>query len=78
MAKSFTNITGNITSDRYFFRSRKIEKEISGSLLMAQVFIITMGNPLTIILQSRVLPIIGFLQFMKIKPVIFGLVLMEE
>ncbi|MEJ7681882.1 MAG: two-component regulator propeller domain-containing protein [Segetibacter sp.] len=42
--KSFTNITSKVSSAR-FFLFWKIEKEIFGSVLLAQVFIITMGNP---------------------------------
>ncbi|WP_158542125.1 hypothetical protein [Pedobacter chinensis] len=37
-----------------------------------QVFIITMGNPFSILQQRMGLPVIQLFIFMKIKPVIFG------
>ena len=52
----------------------KIEKEIFGSLLKIQVSINTMVNPFSILQQRTGLAVIQLFIFMKIEPVIFGLV----
>ena len=77
--KSFTNITSSkISSPASFRMFWKIDAEIFGSLLLIQVFIITMGNPFKILQPGKDLLIITLVIFMKIKPVIFGSVPVVE
>ena len=57
---SFTNLTSKISSPRFssFWDVLEDRKEIFGSLPKIQVFIITMGNPFSILQQRMGLPVI--------------------
>ena len=57
---SFTNLTSKISSPAASGMFWKIEKEIFGSLPEIQVFIVTMGNPFSILQQRMGLPVIWF------------------
>ena len=75
--KSFTNITGKLISVP-IFSILEDRKEIFGSVPMAQVLIITMGNPFKILQLGMGLQITRLCLFMKIKLALFGLALEVE
>ncbi len=69
--KTFTNLTSKIGSSRCW---EVLEDQHGnfGSLLLIQVFIITMRNPFNILRPGRDLLIMRSGLFMKIRPALFG------